>query len=143
MTRFRLRSLMILVALVVVGIGVAITMSRIRAAVSMLQSESGAVLAPACAILVQAVITALFPDRHRRHRPGSPPPACVAGLIPGSGRTRPDRLDNQVRLFGISLYLLESRNRAFSEPLSLKLGLPSIRPEYRTERRPEINIPEP
>jgi hypothetical protein len=59
MTRFRLRSLMILIVLVAVGLWVAVTISRIWTAVSMLQNESGGVLKPAYVILVLAVITAL------------------------------------------------------------------------------------
>jgi hypothetical protein len=59
MTRFHLRSLMILVALAAVGLWAAITISRIWATVSMLRSESAAVRSPAYAILVLAVIASL------------------------------------------------------------------------------------
>jgi hypothetical protein len=58
--RFRLRSVMILVALIAVGLWVAITVARVCAAMVMLLSESVVVVQPAYLIMVLAVVAALF-----------------------------------------------------------------------------------
>jgi uncharacterized membrane protein len=90
-TRFRLRSLMILVGLVAIVLWVGIAASRIWTTVLMLRSESNAAVLPAYIILVLAVFAALS--------------LIVIGVIglalrlrvvlrdssPGSGRTRPGR----------------------------------------------------
>ena len=91
MARFRLRSLMILVALAAIGSWVAMTAWRYWTAVSMLQSEPNPALLPYYAVLVLAVIVA--------------PSLVIIGVIglavrlravlrttsPGPTRTRSDR----------------------------------------------------
>ena len=57
--RFRLRSVMILVALIAGGLWVAITEARVCAAMVMLSSESVVVVQPAYVIMVLAVVAAL------------------------------------------------------------------------------------
>ena len=59
MIRFKLRSVMILVALIAGGLWVAITAARVCAAMVMLSSESVVVVQPAYVIMVLAVIAAL------------------------------------------------------------------------------------
>jgi hypothetical protein len=60
LARFRLRSLLIVVAVVAVGLGVAVMIARIWTVVFLLQSESVAFLGPAYAIMALAIMTALF-----------------------------------------------------------------------------------
>jgi hypothetical protein len=57
--RFRLRTLMILVALTAIGLWVGIAVSRFWASVPMLRSDPNAVTLPAYMILVLALVAAL------------------------------------------------------------------------------------